>query len=34
MKLFAKNERELEYLIKVLKIFHPDRWIEFGFELQ
>ena len=32
IKLFAKNERELETLIKALRIYSQDIGMEFGIE--
>ena len=32
IKLFAKNEKELEALIQVVKICSPDIGMEFGIE--
>ena len=32
IKLFAKNEKELETLIQFVGIYSPDKWMEFGIE--
>ena len=32
IKLFAKNEKELETLIHAVRIYSPDEGIEFGIE--
>ena len=32
IKIFAKNEKELETQIPTIRIYSQDKWIEFGME--